>query len=283
MTAVAKLRETGFDPDESKEHLVAICLDGAAAKGSTGRMTPRAQTCVLWMADHEAALPAFPSLNDFDISIRFVHATDGRVPQQFLNEIESPVDCIVLQASSHDDACRLLIRQLTALVGTPILAPMLWIGESEDSCLQGIDLGASDFLLKPFTERELLLRLRGMLRRTQPVLATTSDSDQANEPLRRCGSLAVDCGTRECWLNGKPLELTGSQFTVLECLLREPCKIVSRDDLAMALYGRRSSPFERTIDVHISNLRRKIEVFGDLRIRTARGTGYFLAPVRSSV
>lgn len=279
MTAVAKLREIGFEPDESKEHLYASGPDGTAANGSTRRLMPHVQTFVLWIADHEPTVPAFSSLPDSEIAIRFLHAPNGRLPQHFLNEIECPVDCIVLQTSSHDDECRLLIRQLTALLSSP----MLWIGESEEHCLLGIDLGASDFLLTPFTERELLLRLRGMLRRMQPGFPMTSDSDGASESLKRCGSLAVDCSTRECWLNGKPLDLTGSQFTVLECLLQEPCKIVSRDDLAMALYGRRSSPFERTIDVHISNLRRKIEVFGDLRIRTARGTGYFLAPVRSSV
>jgi two-component system response regulator CpxR len=236
-------------------------------------MTPRPKTSVLWIADHQPASTAFPSLSDPDISIHSFHTADGRLSDLSLEDL----DCIILEARPRDDSYMLLARQLTALTSIPIL----WIGESEESCFLGLDLGAADFLLQPFTERELLVRLHSILRRSQRgVPAATTNSD--TEPLKRCGSLLLDCATRESWLHGKTLELTGSQFTVLECLVLEPCKIVSRDDLAMALYGRHASPFERTIDVHISNLRRKIEAFGDIRIRTARGTGYFLVPVRGT-
>lgn len=269
MSAVAKLLQTGFEPGASHEDLFATRF--SAADYTERRMTPRPQTSVLWIADHQPASTAFPSLSDPSISIHSFHAADGRLSDISLDDL----DCIVLEARPQDDSYMLLVRQLTALTSIPIL----WIGESEESCFLGLDFGAADFLLRPFTERELLVRLHSILRRAQagdgPV---TMNSDV--EPLKRCGSLLLDCATRESWLQGKPLDLTGSQFTVLECLVQEPCKVVSRDDLAMALYGRHATPYERTIDVHISNLRRKIETFPDLRIRTARGTGYFLVPVR---
>ncbi len=256
-TAVAKLPESGFG---------AIRF---SAGRTERRMIPRPQTSVLWIADHQPPLSAFPSLSDPSISIHSFHAADGRLLDLSLDDL----DCIVLEARPHDDGYMLLVRQLRALTAVPIL----WIGESEESCFLGLDLGAADFLLHPFTERELLVRLRSILRRAQ---GATMNSDA--DPLKRCGSLLLDCVTRESWLRGKALDLTGSQFTILECLVREPCKVVSRDDLAMALYGRHATPYERTIDVHISNLRRKIEAFADLRIRTARGTGYFLVPVRGA-
>ena len=94
--------------------------------------------------------------------------------------------------------------------------------------------------------------------------------------------MKVAPGTREVWLRNSPIPLTSIEFDILECLARATGKVVSRDALAATLYQREASPFERSLDVHVSHLRRKLEDAEEVFIHTVRGTGYLLAPQRRS-
>lgn len=149
--------------------------------------------------------------------------------------------------------------------------PALLLASREDDYIQGLKDGADDFVMMPFEPMEFLTRLRRILR-----CPSDAGSDSA---LLQSGDLCLNLKTHEAWLGGEPLELTSVEFAILKSLLRARGRIVSRDEIAAVLYQRASTPFERTIDVHISNVRRKIEPIGRRAIRTVRGVGYLFAPI----
>jgi two-component system response regulator CpxR len=95
-----------------------------------------------------------------------------------------------------------------------------------------------------------------------------------------CGGLKIKPATREVWVSNEPVSLTSIEFDILQCLARAAGKVVSRDALATTLYQREASPFERSLDVHISHLRKKLEDGDEEFIHTVRGSGYLLAPRR---
>lgn len=133
--------------------------------------------------------------------------------------------------------------------------------------IAGLDGGADDYLPKPFAPEELLARIRAVLRRAGQS-ASRGDAIQA-------GPLRVNSAAREATVNGQSVELTGIEFDILEFLARNAGQLVSRDQLMTVLYQREANPFERSLDVHISHLRKKLADHRDL-IRTVRGTGYML-------
>jgi two-component system response regulator CpxR len=132
----------------------------------------------------------------------------------------------------------------------------------------GLEMGADDYLPKPFNPRELAARIRAILRR----------ADQAPEVGERIGvdDVAVDLGTRSATVGDQEINLTGVEFSLLETLLRSAGAVVSRDELSRAALYRRASAYDRSLDVHISNLRRKLGSASDggARIKTVRGIGY---------
>jgi two-component system response regulator CpxR len=136
--------------------------------------------------------------------------------------------------------------------------------------VDGLNAGADDYLPKPFAPEELLARIRAVLRRA-------GKTDAIDDAPLECGNLKVKPGTREVWLRGEPVTLTSIEFDILECLARSPGRVVSRDSLAAALYQREISPFERSMDVHISHLRKKLDNDEETLIHTVRGAGYLLA------
>lgn len=140
--------------------------------------------------------------------------------------------------------------------------------------ITGLDLGADDYVPKPCTPGELVARLRAILRRTepQPVPATTAATTV------EAGPLLLFPGSRTATLNGRPLELTGTEFNLLEVLARSAGHLISKQDLSQRALGRPLSPFDRRIDVHISSIRQKLGTRGDGRswIQTVRGMGYQL-------
>jgi two-component system response regulator CpxR len=148
--------------------------------------------------------------------------------------------------------------------------PVLLIAGCDEDCMGALESGADDFVLRPVGMGELLMRLHGVLRRAgKTTLAPSS--------IQRSGELSVNFRTHEAYVGERLLALTNIEFAILKCLIRSAGKIVSRDELAAVLYQRKSTPFERSIDVHISHLRRKIEAAGKSSIRTVRGIGYLLA------
>jgi two-component system, OmpR family, response regulator CpxR len=145
-------------------------------------------------------------------------------------------------------------------------------GEDVDRIV-GLEIGADDYLPKPFNPRELVARIRAVLRRSRPA----DKDDQVSEVLR-VGEIELDPASRTAQQNGKLLELTSVEFNLLEVLLREAGNVVSRERLVDSVLGRKFSPFDRSIDMHVSKVRRKL---GDTdggadHIKTVRGVGYIL-------
>jgi len=167
-----------------------------------------------------------------------------------------------------------VLRQLReAGSHTPVL--MLTARGDDVDRIVGLEMGADDYLPKPFNPRELLARIKAILRRT-----TESDEEEPSE--LEVGPLRAQLRRREAMLNGKPLKLTNAEFVILVALMRSPGEVVSRESLPRAAHGRQLLPEDRSLDTHISNLRRKLGEAAtegeELVIRSVRGTGYVLVP-----
>ena len=144
-------------------------------------------------------------------------------------------------------------------------------GEDIDRIL-GLEFGADDYIAKPFNPRELVARIKAILRRMQP-----SGSDQNRQVV---GALELDTRTRSVTANGESIRLTGTEFEILRCIIDTQGGVVSREVLSEQALGRRLLPYDRSIDTHISNLRGKLERAGltDPAIISQRGVGYRLVP-----
>ncbi len=144
-------------------------------------------------------------------------------------------------------------------------------GEDVDRIV-GLEIGADDYLSKPFNPRELLARIRAILRRTQTT-ATAPDQD-----LLRVEGLELNRAARTVVDDGRKIELTDVEFALLEALMRAPGKVVAREEISESVLGRKFHPFDRSLDMHVSRLRRKLsERAGEERLKTIRGVGYQLA------
>jgi two-component system, OmpR family, response regulator CpxR len=158
-----------------------------------------------------------------------------------------------------------VLRQLRARSGVPVI--MLTARTAREDKIAGLNAGADDYLPKPFDADELLARVRAVLRRGR-------DTESAPAVVV-AGDLSLDPVTRSARCGGRALELTSIEYDVLELLARSAGRIVSRDELAGVLYQRPASPYERTLDVHVSHVRKKLGA-GPVSIRTVRGVGYVL-------
>lgn len=153
-------------------------------------------------------------------------------------------------------------------------------GEEIDRVL-GLELGADDYLPKPFNDRELVARIKAILRRATPaekenIQNSTALSSEENT-LEFCG-LVLHSGLQQASYKGQDLGLTGSEFALLHKLVLRPGQIVSREELSMNVLGKHLSPFDRSIDMHMSNLRKKLPERdnGLPWLKTLRGRGYLL-------
>ena len=136
----------------------------------------------------------------------------------------------------------------------------------------GLEFGADDYLPKPFNPRELVARIKAILRRAQP---------QAEESeVLELGEIRLDSRTHKAGVNHNELQLTGTEFEILKCLLETPGKVVNKEYLSERALGRRLLPYDRSVDTHISNLRGKLEKAGNRNetIQNQRGVGYLLIP-----
>ena len=163
-----------------------------------------------------------------------------------------------------------ICRRIRQISQVPII--MLTALDEEADKLESLDLGADDYMAKPFSMRELAARIRAVLRRTSGSLADTSPQTQQSA----AGGLVLDNLRHTVQLNGKMLELTPIEFTLLEVLMRHPGQVMNRLQLMEQSHGFAFDGYERTIDAHIRNLRRKIEqdTRKPMYILTVYGVGY---------
>ena len=143
---------------------------------------------------------------------------------------------------------------------------MLTAKAAETDKIVGLEMGADDYITKPFSVRELLARVRAVLRRTNRA------ADESAETIKR-GRLAIDVARHEVTFAGQRIILTATEFRILEYLAARPGRVLSRDDIIDGALGRDTAVFNRTIDVHITALRKKLGA-GGAHIETVRGFGY---------
>lgn len=162
-----------------------------------------------------------------------------------------------------------VLQELRPENDTPVL--MLTARGDEEDRILGFEYGADDYLAKPFNPRELLLRIKAILKRG---LADTG----AGAATLSVGPLRMEVRHHRAFINGQPLTLTGAEFRILEALMSGPGDVLSRDYLTEYALGRKLTPYDRSLDTHISHLRSKIgrEEFGNSPIRSMRGEGYML-------
>lgn len=195
-----------------------------------------------------------------------IHAENG-TRGLALHERE-PVDVVVLDLMLPDGDGLDVCRQIRARSDSPIL--MLTARGDPMDRVVGLEMGADDYLPKPFEPRELLARLRAILRRTRPG---------PKPDVLRYGRLEIDRGAREVRLDGTPRPLTGYQFALLLALAEHAGRVMSRDALMDAVKGEQFEAFDRSIDVHVSRIRAAIEddPRKPRRVITVRGSGYVFA------
>lgn len=158
-----------------------------------------------------------------------------------------------------------ILRQLRQRTDVPVI--MLTARNAEQDRIAGLDAGADDYIAKPLRPHELLSRVRAVLRRSGQSRAPAGS-------VVAIGDLQLNSLTREVRKTDVAVEMTSFEFDILDILMRMAGRVVSRDELAAVLYHREASPFERSIDVHISHLRKKLEAGDRPLIRTIRGIGY---------
>jgi DNA-binding response OmpR family regulator len=157
-----------------------------------------------------------------------------------------------------------LLQQLHRRKDLPVI--MLTARVQQQDRITGLNTGADDYLPKPFDPDELLARIRAVLRRT-------GAANWKDRTVVTIGDVQVSPTTREAWVAGSAVELTAVEFDLLEMLMRSAGRVVSRDEITVALFEREATPYDRFLDVHISNLRKKLEG-GRKLIRAVRGVGY---------
>jgi len=165
-----------------------------------------------------------------------------------------------------------ILQQIRAKTSVPIL--MLSARGDDVDRIVGLEMGADDYMPKPFNPRELLARIRTILRRSRNGVQECIEV--ANAVRYKVGDVELDCGTRVAYCANEPVKLTAVEFHVLELLIRNAGQIVTRDKLTKVVLDRVLSPYDRSIDVHVSNVRKKLgsNRCGTERIKAIRGVGY---------
>jgi two-component system response regulator CpxR len=157
-----------------------------------------------------------------------------------------------------------LLRQVRRRSSVPII--LLTARTEKADRIMGLDAGADDYLPKPFDPEELTARIRAVLRRTGRQMRQGAETLEVN-------GIKLSPRTREVWADGRPIELTTIEFDILDLIIRSAGRVVSRQELTAAIHQRPASRLDRSLDVHVSHIRKKLGRQGGL-IRTVRGVGY---------
>ena len=200
------------------------------------------------------------------------HMPDGESGLGALQD--KPVDLVVLDLMLPGIDGLEVCRRIRALPGDAARVPVLMLTAKGDPMdrVVGLEIGADDYLPKPFEPRELLARIRAVLRRHQPGAAP-------EHQVLRFGTLEIDRDARIVTVGGQPAELTSYQFDLLVTLAERAGRVLTRDQIMEAVRGRELEAFDRSIDVHMGRIRAAIEqdVKNPKRILTVRGVGYVFA------
>ncbi|UJF24262.1 response regulator transcription factor [Suttonella sp. R2A3] len=199
-------------------------------------------------------------LRNHGLSTETVH--DGKAA--LARVAQGGIDLLVLDIMMPELDGISVLRQLPNVADVPVI--MLTAKGDDIDRILGLELGADDYLPKPCHPRELLARIHAVCKR-----AHNEQSSTTNHP-----RLSLNRSMRRCLLDGDEITLTGSEFDMLDCLLRRHGEVVSKETLSQEVLQRELLPFDRSVDVHISRLRKKLHPLADDPIKSVRGKGYQL-------
>jgi len=181
--------------------------------------------------------------------------------------LDPTLDAVILDVMMPDISGIETLQRIRSTSTVPVI--MLTAKGAEDDRVAGLEVGADDYIAKPYYARELLARLKAVLRR-----------QRGSQPPQYflAGKLRLIPSKREVSFDGKTFELTTCEFDLLEALLRSRDTVATKDDLSLSVLGRRREPYDRSIDVHVSNLRKKLSVISGktIEVETVRAVGYRL-------
>lgn len=214
-----------------------------------------------------ALLQELLNLEDLDVIV----AHDG---EQALALLDNTIDLLLLDIMMPKKNGLDTLKELRQKYQTPVI--MLTARGSELDRVLGLELGADDYLPKPFNDRELVARIKALLRRSN--WGEQQNGDTTNSSLVKIDALELHVGRQEATFNGVTLDLTGTEFTLLHLLAKHAGQVISREQLSQDVLGKRLTPFDRAIDMHVSNLRRKLpdRLDGHSWFKTLRGKGYLM-------
>ncbi len=216
------------------------------------------------LIDDDARLPELLSSYLEQNGVSLSHAADG--PRGLAALEQGAFDAVLLDVMMPGMDGLEVVKRVRAKSNVPVI--MLTARGDETDRVVGLELGADDYVAKPFSPRELLARLKAVLRRSRPDVVAQQLS---------VGNIAVDVSSRVATVAGKAVELTGLEFDILVALLRRPGRVIPRDALLKEAGRSDVVVGERTVDVHISHLRAKLGDDPPKLIKTVRGVGYVLA------
>ena len=232
----------------------------------------------LLMIEDDARLASMVSEYLRQGGFEVAHALDGVSGLAAMQQ--TPPALVVLDLMLPDMDGLEICRRIRALGGALARTPILMLtakGDPMDRVI-GLEVGADDYLAKPFEPRELLARIRAILRRSAEVTTSSAEHDET-QPILRFGSLDIDRDARIVSLAGKEVDLTSYQFDLLLAVAERAGRVLTRDQIMEAVRGRELEAFDRSIDVHMGRIRAAIEVDAKdpKRILTVRGVGYVFA------
>jgi two-component system, OmpR family, phosphate regulon response regulator OmpR len=229
------------------------------------------------MIDDDLRLAAMVSSYLAGAGCRVAHAADAAAGLAALQAAPSEFDLVLLDLMLPDADGLDVCRRIRAGTDVPIVM-VTARGDTADRIV-GLELGADDYLPKPFEPRELLARIRAVLRRRAVASSPSSPSSTAAADVLRFGRLEIDRGAREVRVDGQPRPLTSHQFGLLVAMAERAGRVLSRDQLMELVRGEPLEAFDRSIDVHVGRIRAAIEddPRHPRRVITVRGAGYVFA------